>query len=118
MKRNRIFDDKYEFFQKVCQRDSVNYDVLTHRDDYYEVSFQPEITNSRFKELLEDIECEVQRSNYKFDRPVFSARTLCMPEKFSRLIRNETNLKGRPQRTFSILEGDERRIAFYPEIEL
>ena len=115
MKKHRVYDSKFDLFQTICHRDDLKYNVLQKKDDYREISFTPEISSGRFKEILEDIACEEQRSKYKFDRPVISVRTLTMPEKFSRLMKNETQRKGRKQRVFSLLEGDERRIAFYPE---
>lgn len=81
----RVYKNKWTFFVFVCQRDHLTYEKgpetnLNYREVYMDISRQ------RFNELLEDMECEAQRSSYQCKAPVVSARTMKNPEKLRKIM--------------------------------
>lgn len=113
----RIYKDKYKYFQHVCQRDKIIYIVkedIPEEQNYYEVVFETKMTTPMFRELLKNIDCEVQRSRYKFDRPVITAKTFCTPGRMHQIMQ-ASNRNGEQVKAFSFLKGEERKIAFFPE---
>lgn len=99
----RIYNNKFGLFQSICQRDHLQYVMLSDNGIYKTVSM--DITRKRFKEVLEDIACEEQRLSYPpatQKAPVVSANTVINnPEKLKRLM----ELSG--VKAFRILHGDE-----------
>ena len=95
----RIYKDVFHFFDSICQRDGIEYKRVNENYNYIEVDIN--VPRGRFKEIIEDIQCEKQRAGYRVDRPVYSARTLSNIEKFNRLRSLEPHKIG-----FSILNKD------------
>ena len=86
-RRYRIYKDKWEYFLFICDRDSLSFEEMPQRmkkQSFTEVMM--DIPRSRFKEILEDIECEEHRAMHLAKAPFMSARTYCNPAKLNRLL--------------------------------
>ena len=114
----RIYKDKYKYFQYVCERDKIKFSIKENKENteqnYYEIVFESKMTTPMFRDLLKNIDCEVQRSRYKFDRPVITAKTFCTPGMMHKIMQTG-NKNGGQVKAFSFLKGEEKKIAFFPE---
>lgn len=105
MHNYRIYKDKWEHFLLICDRDNLSYEVVPDKIEGQNFTgIKMDIPRGRFNELLEDIECEVQRAKCLAKAPVISARTYFNPKKLNRL------LDWYGYRSFRILKRDEDRI--------
>lgn len=105
MSKYRIPKNRWHYFLFICDRDNLTYETLSDNEeeqDFTEV--QMDIPEIRFQEILEDIDCEIQRAKYKAKAPVFSARTFHNPKKLHRL------LDWYGYRSSRILERDEKKV--------
>ena len=105
MSKYRIFKNKWKYFLLICERDNLSYEKTlgnNKEQDFTEV--QMDISKSQFKEILEDIDCEIQRAKDKSKAPVISARTYHNPEKLQRL------LDWYGCRSFRVLKRDEKKV--------
>lgn len=87
MAHYRVYNNKIEVFEDICKRDNLQYDIIEigRNLNFKEVSM--EISRSRFRELLDDVDCEIQRSNSKHPEiPVISFRTMLKPKKFNKIV--------------------------------
>ena len=86
MRTYRIYRNKVRLFKLVCKRDSLQYEICPDTDMNY-VEVRMDISRSRFRELLDDVDCEIQReTSSRPEVPVISFRTMMQPEKFKRLV--------------------------------
>lgn len=105
MRRYRIYKNKWTYFVFVCNRDGLTYEVDPGGDNGKNfITVLMDIPRGRFQELLEDIDCEIQRDGCKAKAPVISARTFFNPKKFNRL------LDWYGFRSFRLLKRDENKI--------
>ncbi|MBE5924781.1 MAG: hypothetical protein E7271_10035 [Lachnospiraceae bacterium] len=82
----RIYENKLKYFEFVCHREQVPYELYPNEGmNYRKISM--DISRSKFEEILDDIDCEIQRENSKHPEiPVISFRTMMQPKKFQRLV--------------------------------
>lgn len=74
------------YFEKVCMRDDIEYKILSPNKKGVDVLIK-DISDRKFKVILEDSICERERKKNKNDIPVYSLRTIKNKEKIKRLMK-------------------------------
>ncbi|MCM1178662.1 MAG: hypothetical protein NC347_00260 [Clostridium sp.] len=104
MRTYRIYKNKLAEFKFVCKRDGLEYEICLENDGLNFFEAKMDISRGRFKELIDDIDCEIQRKTSSHpEAPVISYRTMMQPQKFARLIGG--------QRIFRSLHRDQKKFS-------
>lgn len=82
MKKYFVPDGKKNFLTTVLNRDEIDYDFMEIDGRLY---IWTPLSCRQYRVMLEDAECEYERSLHKSNTPIYSFRTLMNPEKFQRL---------------------------------
>lgn len=98
MKIYSVSTKMFPFFQKVCLRDSIKYQMVGTNEKGYSVSL--DCSNHEFKTIIEDCMCLIEQEKNYCKIPVYSFRTLTNPKKKERL------MKLNNKRCFFVLRKD------------
>ena len=82
MKKYLVPDGKKNFLTTVLNRDEIDYDFMEIDGRLY---IWTPLSCRQYRVMLEDAECEYERSLHRSNTPIYSFRTLMNPEKFQRL---------------------------------
>ncbi len=107
MNNNKIYsvsNRMLPYFEKICRRDKLSF--ISVGQNEYGVCVRMNVPNRRFKEVIEDCMCEIEKETYRSNIPVYSLRTL----KDSNKLRNLMKINGK--RSFHILKKDINKILF------